>query len=106
MLARRGFEDLVGSPAAGSSRVLPVFPQLIMPLRAALKSPSHDVIQAGLRAVELLVQSCPEGGAALLPYYRQLLPPLSKWVPGQATCSRGEVGRSRGMCVAHRHQGH
>ena len=60
-----------------SSLMLTV-PQLIMPLRGALRSTSADVIQAGLHAIELLIGCCPEGGASLLPYCRQLLPALSR----------------------------
>lgn len=80
MLARRGFDELLCSPAAGGARVLPVIPQLVMPLRGSLTSGSPEVIQAGLRALELLAGCCPEGGAALRPYYRQLLPPIGRHI--------------------------
>lgn len=78
MLARRGFEELLCSPASGGARVLPTTPQLVMPLRSSLKSRSAEVIQAGLHALQLLAGCCPQGGAALVPYYRQLLPPISR----------------------------
>lgn len=47
MLARRGFDELLCSPAAGGARVLPVIPQLVMPLRGSLTSGSPEVIQVG-----------------------------------------------------------
>lgn len=48
MLARRGFEELLCSPASGGARVLPTTPQLVMPLRSSLKSRSAEVIQVRL----------------------------------------------------------
>ncbi len=47
MLARRGFEELLRSPACSGTRVLPVIPQLVLPLRASLTSASPEVIQVG-----------------------------------------------------------
>lgn len=43
--------------------------------------PSHtapQVIQAGLHALSLLVASSEAAGPALVPFYRQLLPPLGR----------------------------
>lgn len=34
-------------------------PQLVMGLRAALRSPLPEVVQAGLHAIDLLVRCCP-----------------------------------------------
>lgn len=79
MLARRGVEEMV--QAAGGDRLLPVIPQLIAGLRAALRSPSEEVVQAALAALRLLVGSSEAAGLVLVPYYRQLLPPLSRWAP-------------------------
>lgn len=49
-----------------------------MGLRAALKSPSAQVVQAGLAALNQLVRRCEGAGPALVPFYRQLLPPLAR----------------------------
>ena len=76
MLARCGVQELVAS--APPERLLPVIPQLVMGLRGALRSPSADVVQAGLAALNLVVASSEGAGPALVPFFRQLLPPLSK----------------------------
>ncbi|PRW57653.1 Parkin coregulated like isoform B [Chlorella sorokiniana] len=75
MLARSGVQELIAGCAA--ARVLPVIPQLIMGLRAALRSPLAEVVQAGLHTIDLLVERCEGAGQALVPYYRQLLPPIA-----------------------------
>ena len=78
MLARQGLDELL--VGAGGERVLPVIPQLIMPLRAALSSRDASIVQAGLHVLGLLLGCSQGAGAALLPYYRQLLPPLARHV--------------------------
>ncbi|EFN57028.1 hypothetical protein CHLNCDRAFT_11055, partial [Chlorella variabilis] len=65
MLARRGVEEMV--QAAGGDRLLPVIPQLIAGLRAALRSPSEEVVQAALAALRLLVGSSEAAGLVLPP---------------------------------------
>ena len=62
-----------------------------MPLKAALKSPEREAVATGLRVLTLLARCCPEAGPALLPYYRQLLPPLNRRV------GLGRAGRERGL---------
>lgn len=63
--------------------MLPVIPQLVMPLKEALKASDPGVVATALGTLQLLVRSVPRAGQALLPYYRQLLPPLNRWVgPG------------------------
>ena len=79
-LARQGLGELLAG--AGGERVLPVIPQLIMPLRAALSSRDADVVQAGLHALGLLLGGSEGAGRALLPYRRQLLPPLARHASG------------------------
>lgn len=90
MLARQGVQELIaGSPP---ERTLPVVPQLVMGLRAALKSADAEVVGAGLRALRALLGCSEAAGPALVPYYRQLLPPMARWVG-----NRGRGGRqSRG----------
>ncbi|KAL4856071.1 Parkin coregulated [Chlorella vulgaris] len=78
MLAQRGTQELVAG--AGAERLLPVIPQLVMGLRAALRSPRDDTIQSALAVLRLLLASGPDAGLALVPYYRQLLPPLSRHI--------------------------
>lgn len=76
MLARNGARELIA--AAAADRLLPVVPQLILGLRAALRSPHDDTVMAGLEVVRQLAAHSAEAGVALVPYYRQLLPPLAR----------------------------
>lgn len=79
LLAVKGCEELL---TKCGERVLPVIPQLVLPLKAALKSADRDVVATALRMLQLLARACPRAGEALLPYYRQLLPPLNRWGGG------------------------
>lgn len=79
MLAQKGSDELV---RGCNERVLPVIPQLIMPLKQALKAGDPATIILGLHMLQALAQCCAKAGAALLPYYRQLLPPLNRWAGG------------------------
>lgn len=73
-LAVRGAEDLL---AAGGARVLPVVPQLIMPIKTALSTRDPAVMCVVLRLLQKLVLSGDLVGQALVPYFRQLLPVLN-----------------------------
>lgn len=70
-LAIKGVEDLL---AAGGQRILPVIPQLIIPIKTALNTRDPDVMCITLRLLQKLVQSYDLVGEALVPYYRQILP--------------------------------
>jgi len=59
---------------AGGSKILPVIPQLIIPLKTALNTRDADIIQITLKVIQKLVLSGEMIGEALVPYYRQLLP--------------------------------
>jgi len=54
----------------GGSKILPVIPQLIIPLKVALNSRDNDVIQITLKVLQKLVTSGDMIGEALVPYYR------------------------------------
>ena len=58
-------------------RVLPVIPQLIIPIKTALNTRNRAVIVKVLKVLQALVK-CDKGknqvGQALVPYYRQILP--------------------------------
>ncbi|CAM6069150.1 unnamed protein product [Sphagnum tenellum] len=73
-LAVRGVEDLL---KAGEGKILPVVPQLIVPIKAALNTRDHSVINITLMLLMKLVQSEEMIGESLVPYYRQLLPILA-----------------------------
>jgi len=58
----------------GGSKILPVIPQLIIPIKTALNTRDPDVIQVALKILQKLVLSGEMVGEALVPYYRQILP--------------------------------
>jgi len=62
---------------AGGTKILPVIPQLIIPLKTALNTRDPDIVQIALKIIQKLVLSGEMIGEALVPYYRQLLPILS-----------------------------
>jgi len=59
---------------AGGSKILPVIPQLIIPIKTALNTRDPDIIQVTLKVIQKLVLSGEMIGEALVPYYRQILP--------------------------------
>ncbi|KAL4442917.1 hypothetical protein ABPG74_010806 [Tetrahymena malaccensis] len=58
----------------GENKILPVIPQLIMPLKTNLNTRDPEIISITLRVIQKLVLSGNMVGEALVPYYRQLLP--------------------------------
>eukprot|EP00429_Kryptoperidinium_foliaceum_P054418 CAMPEP_0176076764 /NCGR_PEP_ID=MMETSP0120_2-20121206/38377_1 /TAXON_ID=160619 /ORGANISM="Kryptoperidinium foliaceum, Strain CCMP 1326" /LENGTH=344 /DNA_ID=CAMNT_0017410487 /DNA_START=61 /DNA_END=1095 /DNA_ORIENTATION=+ len=58
----------------GSSKILPVVPQLILPVKKALNTRDHEVMITALKVLQALVLSAEMVGEALVPYYRQILP--------------------------------
>ncbi|KAG0558572.1 hypothetical protein M758_10G036100 [Ceratodon purpureus] len=73
-LAVKGCEDLL---KAGEGKILPVVPQLIVPIKNALNTRDPIVIGVTLQLMIKLVQSEEMIGESLVPYYRQLLPILN-----------------------------
>jgi len=73
-LAVQGVYDLLDK---GGSKILPVVPQLIIPIKTALGSRDEDIICVVLKVLQTLVQSGDMIGEALVPYYRQILPVLN-----------------------------
>lgn len=61
----------------GGSKILPVVPQLIIPIKTALNTRNPVVICTMLKILQTLVKSGDMIGEALVPYYRQILPVLS-----------------------------
>merc|ERR1711972_89992 len=61
----------------GGSKVLPVVPQLVIPIKTALNTRDPEVIATTLKVLQKLVLSGEMVGEALVPYYRQILPVLN-----------------------------
>jgi len=58
----------------GGDKILPVIPQLIIPIKTALNTRHPEVICIMLKVIQNLLQSGEMIGEALVPYYRQILP--------------------------------
>lgn len=72
--ARQGVHDMLEH---GGSKILPVIPQLIIPIKNALNTRKPSVMCTTLKILQHLVVSADKVGAALVPYYRQILPILN-----------------------------
>ncbi|XP_075452851.1 parkin coregulated gene protein isoform X3 [Ascaphus truei] len=72
--ARQGVHDMLEH---GGPKILPVIPQLIIPIKNALNIRNRQVICTTLKVLQHLVVSSDMVGEALVPYYRQILPILN-----------------------------
>lgn len=72
--ARQGVSDMLEH---GGPKILPVIPQLIIPIKNALNTRNRQVICTTLKILQHLVVSGEMVGEALVPYYRQILPILN-----------------------------
>merc|ERR1719183_768084 len=72
--ARAGIEDMLEH---GGPKILPVIPQLIIPIKNALNTRNPAVVSNTLKILQHLVVSGSMVGEALVPYYRQILPILN-----------------------------
>jgi hypothetical protein len=71
MLSLQGVNDLLDK---GGGKILPVIPQLIIPIKTALNTRNPEVIARTLIVLQKLVVSGKMIGETLVPYYRQILP--------------------------------
>lgn len=77
-IAEEGVMDMLRE--GGEAKVLPVIPQLILPLKDALNTRDDRVMVRTLRVIQALVDLGDGIGVALVPYYRQLLPVLNVFI--------------------------
>eukprot|EP00441_Pelagodinium_beii_P006509 CAMPEP_0197703618 /NCGR_PEP_ID=MMETSP1338-20131121/125526_1 /TAXON_ID=43686 ORGANISM="Pelagodinium beii, Strain RCC1491" /NCGR_SAMPLE_ID=MMETSP1338 /ASSEMBLY_ACC=CAM_ASM_000754 /LENGTH=306 /DNA_ID=CAMNT_0043287515 /DNA_START=95 /DNA_END=1015 /DNA_ORIENTATION=+ len=70
-LAVTGAYDMM---SCGGPKLLPVVPQLIIPIKTALNTRDPQLVCTMLKVLQKLVQSGEMIGEALVPYYRQILP--------------------------------
>jgi len=73
----------------GGSKILPVVPQLIIPIKTALNTRDPEVVVTTLKVLQALVLSAELVGEALVPYYRQILPVFN--IFKNATPSTGDA---------------
>ncbi|KAH7830419.1 putative parkin co-regulated protein [Monocercomonoides exilis] len=71
LLAKQGVYDML---TKGGSKILPVIPQLILPIKKALNTRMPEIISKTLLVLQKLVLSGEMIGETLVPYYRQILP--------------------------------
>jgi len=83
-IAEQGVMDML---EAAPHKVLPVVPQLIIPIKTALNTREKEVVVKVLKIVQALVNCdvAVSGGSglvgqALVPYYRQILPVLNIFI--------------------------
>jgi hypothetical protein len=74
--AVQGVFDLIEA-ARGSQKILPVVPQLIIPIKTALGTRDPHTVTTICKVLQQLVISADRVGEALVPYYRQILPVLN-----------------------------
>lgn len=85
----------------GPNKVLPVIPQLVIPIKTALNTRQKTVIVKVLNVLKALVK-CDENeqnlvGQALVPYYRQMLPVLNIFIRQNQNLGDGiDYGQSSG----------
>jgi len=70
-LAQKGCDELL---ERGGSKILPVLPQLIIPIKKALSTKDKEILVVTFKKLQKLVESNEMVGEALVPYYRQILP--------------------------------
>ena len=73
-LSDRGCDELI---EGGKDKILPVLPQLIIPIKNALQTKSKEIVVKTLKKIQLLVKSSEAVAEALVPYYRQILPVMN-----------------------------
>ncbi|XP_046827700.1 parkin coregulated gene protein homolog [Vespa velutina] len=73
-VVEQGISDMLDH---GGPKILPVLPQLIIPIKNALNTKIPKVMCATMRALQHLVRSADGVGEALVPYFRQILPILN-----------------------------
>jgi hypothetical protein len=76
-IAREGVADLL---KAGGTKILPVIPQLVLPIKTALNTRDPEVVCTMLQILQVLVASGEMIGEALVPYYRQILPVFNLFI--------------------------
>eukprot|EP00928_Gymnodinium_smaydae_P011671 TRINITY_DN14280_c0_g2_i2.p2 TRINITY_DN14280_c0_g2~~TRINITY_DN14280_c0_g2_i2.p2 ORF type:complete len:305 (+),score=59.90 TRINITY_DN14280_c0_g2_i2:1007-1921(+) len=70
-LAVQGTYDMLDK---GGAKILPVVPQLIIPIKVALNTRDPQLMTTMMKVIQKLVLSGEMIGEALVPYYRQILP--------------------------------
>ena len=98
-LAVQGMFDLIAA-AKGTEKIVPVLPQLIIPMKTAMNSKDTILISTVLKAIQALLGTSPSVGKALVPYYRQLLPTFALFIGRNKNLGdRIDYGQRKGFCL-------
>lgn len=85
-LAVQGTYDLLEK---GGAKILPVVPQLIIPIKTALNTRDPELMTTMMKVIQVLILSGDMIGEALVPYYRQLLPIFNLYK--SKNCNTGDL---------------
>jgi hypothetical protein len=84
----------------GGAKVLPVIPQLIIPIKTALNTRDSEIIGITLKILQALVTCSDTVGEALVPYYRQILPIFNLYkMKNQNLGDKIEYGQRKGTVL-------
>ncbi|XP_018575759.1 parkin coregulated gene protein homolog [Anoplophora glabripennis] len=83
LFAQQGIHDML---THGGPKIFPCIPQLIIPIKDALKTKNKEVMCTTLRVLQHLIKSGDMIGEALVPYYRQILPVLNLFKEKNVNC--------------------
>lgn len=73
-LAERSIDEILEKCP---EKILPVLPQLIIPIKLALSTKIAEVVVVTIRKIQKLIKCGNSIAEALVPYYRQILPILN-----------------------------
>jgi Parkin co-regulated protein len=90
------FELVEKSP----EKVAPVVPQLILPLRAALKTKDPEVVTVVVKFIKFMVIKDPKIAEYLVPYFRQILPVFNLFASSNInTGDKIYYGQRKELCL-------
>merc|ERR1712178_140594 len=96
-LAVQGTYDMLEK---GGAKLLPVVPQLIIPLKTALNTRDTELMTTMMKVLQSLVLSGEMIGEALVPYYRQILPVFNIYKnKNNNRCDHIEYSQRKRMCI-------
>lgn len=110
-MAEQGVIDMLQKGTVPTNKVLPVIPQLIIPIKTALNTRDANVINKVIKILILLVtddnpnNSTGENliGQALVPYYRQILPVINIFITetnGSHVGDAIDYGQQKNTCLS------
>mmetsp|Transcript_123029 Transcript_123029/g.353474 ORF Transcript_123029/g.353474 Transcript_123029/m.353474 type:complete len:309 (-) Transcript_123029:167-1093(-) len=96
-LAVQGTYDLLEK---GGPKILPVVPQLIIPIKKALTTRNKVIMCTTIKLIQQLVKSGDMIGEALVPYYRQILPMFNMYKADNTNLGDGmDYAQRKRICM-------